>query len=107
MTTKLLLLDSTNVVTLSRLKDEVTDDYLDDATATLDLFDANGAPVAGAQGIAMSFDAGATPSAGKYRGEIPASVALTDGADYDARVTAVATDGSQRVFHLACTAAKG
>ena len=102
-----LLLDSTNVVTLSQLKNEVDGVYVADATATLDLLTAAGAPVTGAQGIAMDIEAGTTARQTKYRGVIPADVALVEGAAYDARVTAVATDGSERTFYLSCTAAKG
>lgn len=102
-----LLVASTNVVTLSRLKDEITNDYLSTATATLDLYTAAGAAVAGAQGIAMPFEPGASQSTGKYRGVIPASVELVADETYDARVLAVAADGSQRLFHLPCTAARG
>lgn len=107
MSTQLLILDSTNVVTLARLRDDVTGDYLDDAEATVSLYDADGAPVADAQDIPMSFTPGTRASEGKYHGTIDATVTLIANAVYDARVTALAADGSTRLFHLACTAVRG
>jgi hypothetical protein len=108
-TANLLLLDSTNVIELSRLRDAVTKQYLDEtSTAEVSLYDANGAPVADAQGIPMTYTPGQRASEGKFHGAIDASIALVDGATYDARVHVTsAIDGSERTFHLSCIAAKG
>ena len=104
---KTLLIDSTNVVTLSRLKDETSGEYIDDATATLDLYTDAGDPVSNGQGITMTVETNPAPGRTKYRGTLPASVSLTEGSYYEARVTAVATDASQRTFYLSCKAVKG
>lgn len=107
MATQELIMNSTNVVRLKRLKDDVTRAYLSTATATLDLYDAVGVPVAGAQGLAMPYAAGTGTRPGEYRGTIPASVVLVKNATYDAHVTAVAADGSTRLFHVPCVAVEG
>lgn len=100
-----LKLGSTNVGQIARFKDKLTGLYLSTATGSLSLYDDLGAPVTGAQNLAMPYTAG-TPS-GFYRGVIPSTVVLVDGTVYDARATLTAADGSVRLFHIDLTAERG
>ena len=102
-----LYLASTNVIKVSRLKDRVTGDYLDNATLTAALFDADGSPVSGAEDIAFTFTAGVGSAPGHYYGAIPHTVALVAGDTYDLRVRAIAADESERLFRMDLTAKNG
>lgn len=101
---QLLVLNSTNVVRLYQLRNEIDEMYQTDATVTLDLVDAIGTIVAGASNLPMTFVEGAHPTENEYRATLSHTLSLTENAIYDARVTAIASDGSRRVFHLPCRA---
>lgn len=100
------LIGSSTVVELSELRDTVTLQYPQAATADLDLFDPiTGAPVVGATDLPLARDVATSGAATIYRGVIPASVALV-AAVYPARVTIV--DGvNTRVMRGTCTARDG
>jgi 2-methylcitrate dehydratase PrpD len=88
-----LLIASTNVARLRKLKNTVTALMPPTAVVTATLFDKNNAQVTGAINLAMPFDA----SLNEWRGVIPSTVALVAG-PYTAVVTATLIDGSVRTF---------
>lgn len=102
-----LTVGATNIVRLRRLRHEISGVFIPTATVTFTLVDANGVPVAGVEDIPMAYAAGTLPSKGEYRGTIADAVALEAGAHYEARVTALALDGSERLFHVPCVAVRG
>lgn len=82
---------STELLMLDLLRDELTGDWIDDATVAAQVTDGDGDNVGGA--ITMSYIAGTN---GKYAGSIPASVtgAMTAGAQYTATITATGGAGT-------------
>jgi hypothetical protein len=111
--------DSTNVARVQGLKDDVTDVYLTDAEATLTLATVTvdntdpenpvtvETPVSGAEDIVLDFTAGTSPRRNEYRGTIAADVELDPDLTYLAIITAIAADGSQRVFREPCVVVDG
>lgn len=102
-----LTLASTNLIELTGLQDAIDLSYPATATVVVDLLDAAGQGVAGATGIAMAFVAGTSGASSKYRGILPASVALVAGAHYTARVSVTTAAGGARRFDVPCTALAG
>jgi hypothetical protein len=100
-----LTVNATNIIRLRRLRYEVTGAYISTATVSCTLKDSVGATVAGP--LTMSYVAGSVVSRGEYQGTLDESTPLTIGAEYDAEITAVAPDGSERVFHLPCIGVEG
>jgi hypothetical protein len=103
--TQALTVGATNLIRLRRLRYEVTGAYISTATVSCTLKDSTGATVAGP--ISMSYVAGSVLSRGEYQGTLSEATPLTVGATYDAEITAVAPDGSERVFHLECVGVEG
>jgi hypothetical protein len=101
-----LVVGSTNVVELTKLKDTKTGAFPTDAVVTVSLFDATNAPVTGAQNISMPYEvaSGAIPPA--YRGQIASTVALVSGARYTEKITAT-QGGNTRLFNVPCLAVDG
>lgn len=97
-----LYVGSTNLIELTGLQDTTDNSYPATATVVCDLFDAAGVLVAGASAVAMPFVAGTSGASSKYRGVIPAAVALVVAAYYTARVTATDAGGNVRIFPLPC-----
>jgi hypothetical protein len=102
-----LRIGSTNVARLRRLRDDEVRAFLADADVTGTLKDANDVDVAGATNLAMTYVAGSLEEDGEYHATIPHTVALQEGANYTFVVTAVAQNGSQRLFHVPCVAVLG
>lgn len=67
------------------LKNVYDDTFVNDATVTFTLKDADGDPVAGATNIAMLY---VGHSNGRYNGTLQSTVSLVDGATYYLEVTA-------------------
>lgn len=100
-----LLIGSTNVLELTALQDTVTGAYPTDAEVTASLALA-GQPVTGAQGLPLAYVAGTTDEETTYRGELPATVALTPRV-YTLTITAADPSGNQRTFVIAASAVLG
>jgi hypothetical protein len=88
-----MVISSTNVIRLRKLKNTVTGAMPPSATVTGTLLDKNGAQVAGATNLAMPLDA----TLNEWRGVVLPTVALVAG-PYTAVVTATLPDTSVRVF---------
>jgi hypothetical protein len=86
---------STNNIRLRGFRDDNDGSYPTNAGVTMNLYDANGAPVAGVQGVPMAYVAGTTGGGTLYRGTVLHSVALAAG-DYTAEVIAVVAAGQRR-----------
>jgi hypothetical protein len=86
---------STNNIVLRGFRDKNDGSYPVNATVTMNLTDSSGAPVAGAQGIAMGYVAGTTGPQTAYRGSVVHSVALAAGL-YSAEVIATVAAGQRR-----------
>ena len=67
--------------------------YVNDASVTMTLKDANGDAVSGASSLSLTY---VTDSNGRYQGTIPYTVSLTAGAVYTLEITG--TSGSTRAF---------
>jgi hypothetical protein len=85
---------STNNIRMRGFRDTNDNTYPTNAGVTMNLTDASGAPVAGAQGIAMPYVSG-TGQQTIYRGAVPHTVALAAGS-YTAEVIAVVASGQRR-----------
>lgn len=100
--------DSTNVVRLKKLHDEVTREWLADAIVTCTLFDATGVtPIVGADNLPVIYAAGSSPAKGEYRATLAANLPLTVGTLYSLRTVAIGADGSVRVFNDVCECIAG
>jgi hypothetical protein len=108
MTTLLLDIGSTNLITLTGLKDTVTGDYPTDATVTATLYPSSSTtPVGGAENLVLAYVPTTTGAATQYRGVIPASVAATLLIQpYLLIVTATDANNNVRVFYVPCSAVK-
>lgn len=102
-----LLKDTTNVVRLRRVQDDVTRAWLIDATVKCTLFDPDGNAVVGATDLPMDYAAGSSAAKGEYRATLSHTLPLVLGALYGLVITAQAADGSQRVFHEPCKCVEG
>jgi hypothetical protein len=86
---------STNNIKLRGFRDDNDGSYPANAAVTMNLSDANGAPVAAVQGLAMPYVAGTTGAQTTFRGTVAHSVVLAAG-DYSAEVIAVVAAGQRR-----------
>lgn len=94
-----LIVGSTNVVELTGLLDTVTGLYPTDAGVTVDILNQAGAVVSGAGPITLAYVATTTGATTLYRGVIPSTAALVNGATYTRRITAVGAGGiGTRIF---------
>jgi hypothetical protein len=93
-----LVAESTNIIELVGLRDQVTGDYVEDATVIVALLDHAGDPVTGAEAVTMEHVSGTTGSRTTYRGTLSHELALVVGPSYMARVVATASDDSVRTF---------
>lgn len=98
--------DSTNIIELVGLQDQITKGYIDDATVTVELLDPAGAPIAGAESITLDHVAGTTGSKTTYRGTLSHELALTLGDGYTANVVATAGDDSVRALPVPASVVK-
>lgn len=97
---EVISIGSDNLVRLDVLTNASTGAYVNNATVTFTLKDANGNVVAGLSGVAMPYVSGQN---GRYEGTIPNGTALTQNALYTIEVTA--TSGSVILFRkLSCVA---
>ncbi len=84
-----LFIDSDNLVEWDELTNLATATYINDATMTFTLKDADGVAVSGAAGVSMSYVAA---SNGKYQGVIESTVDLGDpGDEFDLEITVSST----------------
>jgi hypothetical protein len=83
-----IAIGSTNLITIDRLKDAVTGDFINDAAASAALLDADGVVIE--SGIALTY---VSSSDGRYQGFLPADAAMTDGETY--RVVVTVTSGGR------------
>lgn len=90
----MIAIASDTLVSLYALYNSLTGDYVNDATVSGVLKDADGE-------VLSSFSLTATGTGGNYNGVIPASVTddLTEGGIYTVAITAV-SGSNQRVFQL-------
>jgi hypothetical protein len=102
-----LTVGSTNLVELTGLQDTTDGSYPVTATVVCDLLTPSGSVVTGAAALPMAYVAGTTGAGTKYRGTIPASVALSVGTTYTERVTATDFSGNVRVFNSPQVAVAG
>jgi hypothetical protein len=79
------------------LKDSADDSIVTDATITFALKDADGVAVSGATGSLSHV------AAGKYRGDLPSTVSLTQDANYTLEITA-ASSGRDAFWRIPCVA---
>lgn len=96
----MIAINSTNVVTLSSLFDQIAAGYVNDATVTADLVDATGT-------VLYTFSLPYLPTSdGNYRGSIPFATAqtLTQGANYTVQLTI--DSGSNQLFLVENTVAE-
>lgn len=82
------------------MTDELTGDYINDATVTFTLKDSAGAAVAGASAIPMDYVAS---SNGRYQEKLSGAIALTDQARYFLEISA-SSSGRVGFRRLACKA---
>lgn len=94
-----LFAGSDNVVEADGVTNKLDDSYINDATATVVLRDADLAVVTGGS-VSMSY---VTGSNGTYRGTIPYTVSMTVGAKYYVDVT-ITGDGLRSFFRVPCRA---
>lgn len=101
-----LIVASSNLVNITNLRDVSTGLNPTDATVVGTLLDSQGANVAGAVNLALTYQ---TAVAGVidagYRGVIPSTVVIVAGQTYTFRVTATAVNGTVRRFDIPCIAA--
>ena len=102
-----VIVNSTNVVRLRKLRDEATHEWIDDATVTCTLYDDTDTPIAGAVDLPVDYIAGSTPSQGEYQAVLSHTLSLTVGALYTLRTTVIGSDGSHRIFTDSCQAIIG
>ena len=107
--TQYLIVGSTNDVVLSHptappMIDVTTGLAVTNATGTLTLVDSTGANVTGATALAVTYIAGVTGFAARYRSTIPSTVTLTAGTAYTARMTMTDANSNVRLFSLTCAA---
>lgn len=96
MALRALLSASTNVVELSELKNLQTGVYVEDATGTATIFQADGTTQV-AQ-VAVAHVAGTSGRATLYRGAFPANTPIVAGTRYIVRVVMQDTSGNTRTF---------
>lgn len=84
---------TTNLVDVSKVKDKVTVEYIDDATITASLLTTAEAAITGASNLSVDLYDNTTGSSVQYYGRIPSTVALTYSTRYILRVTATWVDG--------------
>jgi hypothetical protein len=98
---QVIYIGNDNLIEADGLKDAAAAAvYLNVATLTATLQDANGAPVSGASNIALSYVAN---SNGKYQGNLEDTVVITDGTDYTLVLDA-ASGGLKGHWEIPCTA---
>jgi hypothetical protein len=99
---------STNGIEITGLRSRATGAYVQDATLDADLLDAAGAPVSGGQNLVLTLVPETANRGAKtmYRGILPSTVVLTEGAAYTVRTTAT-QDGQVREFNIAAIAILG
>ena len=97
MERQLVYRGSTGTVELRRFFDEVDREFMEGATVTCDLLDANDAAIEGAANLPMAQVAGTAGRDVLYRGAISAALTLPAG-NGTAMVTAIATSGNRRRF---------
>lgn len=98
-----LIIGSTNMIELVRLRNRATGLYPINAVVTADLLTAAGGAVAGGAALPVTYDSG-TGDETIYRGAIPYTVTITEGAEYIVRVTSTSS-GVVRRFDIACVGA--
>jgi hypothetical protein len=101
-----IVMDSTNILSLKKLKDRILDLLVTDATVTGTLKDALNVDVPGATGLAVVFFPGTPSEPGEYRATIPHTVTLIENAIYTFVVVAIAPSG-RRTFYEQCKAIRG
>ena len=89
-------LNTDDCIRVRGLKDCVTEEYINDAVITATLYDADDVVVPGAVDISIPYITGTD---GDYAGEIPHTVALTEGAYYTVQVT-ITGSGYQTVYKI-------
>lgn len=82
------------------MSDELTGDYINDATVTFTLKDSDGDAVAGASAVSMPY---VVDSDGRYQAKLAGSVALTNQARYFLEISA-SSAGRVGFRRLACKA---
>lgn len=94
-----------NLVQIDELENESSGSYINDATATMTLYDSDFTAVTDAEGLALSYVSG---SNGKYEGTLPDTLVLTPGDIYFLDITVTAS-GTVLLIRMACRAeyAKG
>jgi hypothetical protein len=93
----------TNLVELAQLRDHLTGSYPADATVSVTVFDAAGAPLSGATNLPMPYDAATKV----YRGVLPSTIAFAAGSSYTRVVTVVGSGGDRAVFSKTGVAVAG
>lgn len=97
-----LYIGNDSLLDVASLRNEANGDYLDAASVSVQLFDQDQVPVAGADWpMALAYVAG---SRGLYRVTLPYSLSLSDGARYTARIVADAGPGLRAQWDMACVA---
>lgn len=102
-----LLVGSTNLVRLSKLKNVNDGSFPEDATVTFTVYTSpGGVAVVGATDIAMPKKAGTSGAATVYEGAIEETVALAVGSSYKVAIKAIKA-GDQRIFNVVAKAVDG
>lgn len=100
--TDILLIANTNMVWIEGLKNDVTGDYVNDATCSIvEVLDSESAALSGSQNILMAYK---TSSDGRYYGALPYSISLTEDATYTVHVLAVDGSGQRADWRRVCRA---
>jgi uncharacterized NAD-dependent epimerase/dehydratase family protein len=96
-----LYVNATNLVRWDKMKNRATGAYVNDATVTATLRDADLEIVSGASSVSMPYVA---LSNGRYQGNLPSTLVLAEGANYflDVRATSGTTVGFCRIACVAC-----
>lgn len=91
--TDILLIANTNMVWIEGLKNDVTGAFVNDATCSIvEVLDSEGAQLSGSTNIMMTYR---TSSDGRYYGQLPHTVTLTEDAEYTVHALAVDTSGAR------------
>lgn len=96
----LLSIGSDNLVEVDGLKNEKTDQYVNDATITMVLRDSAMEIISGEEALSFSY---VQSSDGRYYGTLPNSIVLTSGSRYFLELTCT-SEGSVRFDLIPCRA---
>lgn len=88
---------STNVIEVTKLKDQITKDWIDGATIVATLYDGDGMAVVGATDLPVTLEAGTSGSGARYLATVAHTVSLASGT-YTLYVTATSPDTIVRRF---------